>query len=100
MKNNIFDKNGHLKKYKNWNTKIAKKIAKKEKIKLKKIHWKIIKIIRKFYSKFERMPSILMVYKILKKETNKTIYINKLFNNNFIKISSKISGIPKQNICM
>ncbi|BGI51533.1 MAG: TusE/DsrC/DsvC family sulfur relay protein [Buchnera aphidicola (Ceratovacuna japonica)] len=100
MQKEMFNKEGYLKNYKMWNKKIAKNIAIKENIKLKKIHWKIIKIIRKFYIKFKRTPSILIVYKILKKEKKKKIYLNKLFKNNFTEISSKISGIPKTHECI
>ncbi|WP_343183949.1 TusE/DsrC/DsvC family sulfur relay protein [Buchnera aphidicola (Ceratovacuna keduensis)] len=96
----ILDKNGYLKKYKYWNKKIANQIAIKENITLTKTHWIIIKIIRKFYIKFERTPSMLIVYKILNKKIKKKIYLNKLFNNDYIKISSKISGLPKTNICI
>ncbi|WP_343154689.1 TusE/DsrC/DsvC family sulfur relay protein [Buchnera aphidicola (Pseudoregma panicola)] len=96
----ILDKNGYLKNYKNWNKEIANKIAIKENIILKKIHWIIIKLIRKFYIKFKRVPSILIVHKILNKKNNNKINLNELFNNNFVKISSKISGLPKTNICI
>ncbi|WP_343188126.1 TusE/DsrC/DsvC family sulfur relay protein [Buchnera aphidicola (Ceratoglyphina bambusae)] len=98
-KKNILNKKGYLKNYKEWNKKIAKKIAKIENIKLNKNHWKIIYIIRNFHKKFKRTPSMLIIHRILKKEKNK-INLNKLFKNKFLKISTKISGIPRTNICI
>ncbi|WP_343188998.1 TusE/DsrC/DsvC family sulfur relay protein [Buchnera aphidicola (Chaitoregma tattakana)] len=96
----MLDEHGYLKNYEKWTEEIAIKIALKEKIKLKNKHWKIIYIIRKFYIKFNRMPSMLEIHIIFKKKNKKTINLNELFNQKFIKISSKIAGIPKTNICI
>ncbi|NIH16524.1 MAG: TusE/DsrC/DsvC family sulfur relay protein [Buchnera aphidicola (Periphyllus lyropictus)] len=86
-----------------WNKKYALKIAKKEKIKIKKIHWKIIFFTRNFYLKFHIIPSIRIlltaINKTYKKKLNSVDLINLFPKNPAIKIS-KIAGIPNPKKCI
>ncbi|WP_343189367.1 TusE/DsrC/DsvC family sulfur relay protein [Buchnera aphidicola] len=97
------NKNGYLKNYKDWNKKIAKKIAKKEGIKMTIKHWEIIYLIKKFYKKYNIVPSLRMILKIKKKKKNKkynSIYLFKLFPKGPSKQGSKIAGLPKPTKCL
>ncbi|WAI18394.1 MAG: TusE/DsrC/DsvC family sulfur relay protein [Buchnera aphidicola (Acyrthosiphon caraganae)] len=98
------DSEGYLKRTKDWNTILAKEIAKKENINLSSDHWKIIIFIRKFYFKFNITPSMRMLIKSIKQEIGESksnsIYLFKLFPKGPAKQASKIAGIPKPVKCL
>lgn len=98
------DSEGYLKKTEDWNTEIAKIIAKKENINLHSDHWKIIIFIRNFYLKFKLTPSMRMLIKSIKNNMNhseiNSIYLFKLFPKGPARQASKIAGIPRPNKCL
>ncbi|WP_343153456.1 TusE/DsrC/DsvC family sulfur relay protein [Buchnera aphidicola (Mindarus keteleerifoliae)] len=100
---NIFNYEGYLLNYKNWNKEIAINIATKESIKITKKHWEIIFFIRKFYLKYKITPSIRMLIKTINKKKKINIdsqYLFILFPKGPAKQASKIAGIPKSNNCL
>lgn len=98
------DKEGYLKKTKDWNITIAKEIAKKEHIILGPDHWEVIMFVRKFYLEFNITPSMRMLIKSIKKELGESksnsIYLFKLFPKGPAQQASKIAGIPKPVRCL
>ncbi|AEH39872.1 putative sulfite reductase subunit protein [Buchnera aphidicola (Cinara tujafilina)] len=88
---------------KQWNIKKAHLIAKKLNILLTHEHWKIIFLIKKFYKKYNIIPTTRMLLLSLKKEykmllTSQDLYI--LFKNTPMKNISKISGLPEPQTCL
>ncbi|QCI22298.1 TusE/DsrC/DsvC family sulfur relay protein [Buchnera aphidicola] len=98
------DKEGYLKKSKDWSILIAKEIAKKENIHLSSEHWVIIMFIRKFYLQFNVTPSMRMLISSIKKEigesNSNSIYLFTLFPKGPAEQASKIAGIPKPTKCL
>ncbi|WP_410051771.1 TusE/DsrC/DsvC family sulfur relay protein [Buchnera aphidicola] len=97
------DLEGYLKNNKDWNTSLAKEIAKKENIILTYEHWEIIYFIRNFYFKYNITPSMRMLInsmnKILSKKIH-SVYLFQLFPKGPAKQASKIAGIPKPSQCL
>ncbi|QCI24505.1 TusE/DsrC/DsvC family sulfur relay protein [Buchnera aphidicola (Muscaphis stroyani)] len=98
------DPEGYLKKTKDWNIILAREIAEKENIFLKKDHWKVINFVRNFYLKFNTTPSMRMLIRSIKLEIGEkksnSIYLHKLFPQGPAKQASKIAGIPKPVKCL
>ncbi|CAL4326522.1 TusE/DsrC/DsvC family sulfur relay protein [Buchnera aphidicola] len=98
------DKEGYLKKTKDWNIILAKEIAMKENINLNSDHWKVIIFVRKFYLQFNITPSMRLLIKSIKEELGESksnsIYLFKLFPKGPAQQASKIAGIPKPVKCL
>ncbi|QCI20593.1 TusE/DsrC/DsvC family sulfur relay protein [Buchnera aphidicola (Brachycaudus cardui)] len=98
------DKEGYLKKNKDWNISLAQEIAKKENINLNSDHWKVIFFVRKFYFQFNITPSMRMIIQSIKEEIGESksnsIYLFKLFPKGPAQQASKIAGIPKPVRCL
>ncbi len=89
-------------KIKFWSKNIAIKLALKEGIHLKYIHWVIIYYFRLFYFKYNSLPNIRNLLNFLNIKYNKqynSIFLYKLFPKGVIKQVSKISNLPKNVQC-
>ncbi|WP_343190225.1 TusE/DsrC/DsvC family sulfur relay protein [Buchnera aphidicola (Mollitrichosiphum nigrofasciatum)] len=96
------DEKGYLKNKTDWNINIAQEIATIEKINLSQDHWEIIYLIKKFYKKYNLVPSNRMLLKKTKKKfkkKNNSLYLLSLFPKGPVKQASKIAGLPKPNKC-
>lgn len=103
MKNIQLDKDGYLKNLSDWDTSIAEDLAKKEQIQLTKAHWEIIRLVKSFYTEFERSPSMRPLIKYTKiklgSTKGKTLYLQQLFPPNPALMTSKIAGLPRPANC-
>ncbi len=86
-----------------WNKSISYRLAKKQGIILKNIHWKIILFYRKYFFLNKVIPSIrlLLIY-LNKNESNKKKYnslvLFNLFPKGVVKQILIISCLPKESI--
>lgn len=87
---------GYLVDFAQWNKEIALEIAKEEDIEMTDDHWKVIDYLQDQY-KNEKALSIRSIGKSGVVDI-KTFY--QLFPKGPLKISSKISGIPKPASCI
>lgn len=66
-------------------------------------HWVSLAILRKFYSEFERHPSMRVLIKLLKQEelVNNTIELHELFGpKDLLRTMSLLAGLPKPPHCI
>ena len=87
---------GYLVDFKQWNKEIGIEIAKEEEIEMTDEHWKVVTYLQEQY-KNEKPLSIRSIGKSGVVDI-KTFY--QLFPKGPLKISSKISGIPKPASCI
>ena len=87
-----------------WNPEIAVKLAARENIALTPDHWEVINLLRSFYQKTQRHPTM----RALIKEINLQVGFNKfdsaalfkLFPQGPIQQGSRIGGLPKPAHCL
>lgn len=66
-------------------------------------HWKCFAVLRKFYSEFERHPSMRILIKLLKQAelVNNTVELHELFGpKELLRTMSLLAGLPKPPHCI
>ena len=98
------DDEGYLLTLDCWNESVAAKLASREKIKLTEAHWEIIRLIRKFYQRYQMSPAsralISYVRKELGSDKGRSVYVMRLFGGSAAKTVAKIAGLPKPDNCI
>ena len=62
------DDEGYLLTLDRWNESVAVELASRENIKLTEAHWEIIRLIRKFYQRFQIAPASRALISYVRKE--------------------------------
>ncbi|MCL6268804.1 TusE/DsrC/DsvC family sulfur relay protein [Sansalvadorimonas sp. 2012CJ34-2] len=97
------DNDGYLVNLGDWNQDVANALALDEQIELRKNHWEIITLIRRFYETFELAPSQRPLVKFVKEqlgeEKGRSIYLMKLFPGSPAKVIARIAGLPRPTNC-
>jgi tRNA 2-thiouridine synthesizing protein E len=87
-----------------WNKEIAVEIAAQENIILSEDHWLVIVALRDFYLKYESLPPMRGLIKLLADkmpaEKNASLYLQSLFPGGLMRQGSRIAGLPKSVRCM
>lgn len=98
------DKDGYLRRRKDWTPKLAEALASQEAIVLTEKHWEIIKLLREFYVEYQVSPAMRPLVKrvgqVLGPEKARSIYLLQLFPPSPAKIASKIAGLPRPTNCL
>jgi len=98
------DKEGYLSCLSEWSTEIASLLAEREDISLNDEHWQLIRLIRRFYERFEVSPAMRVLVKQVREEygaeKGNSIYLLKLFPGSPAKLLAKIAGLPRPTNCL
>ena len=98
------DDEGHLLTLDHWNESVAVELASRENIKLTEAHWEIIRLIRKFYQRYQMAPASRALISYVKKEVGsdkgRSVYVMRLFGGSAAKTVVKIAGLPKPDNCI
>ena len=98
------DDEGYLLTLDRWNESFAVELASRENIKLTEAHWEIIRLIRKFYQRYQIAPAsralINYVRKELGSDKGRSVYVMRLFGGSAAKTVAKIAGLPKPDNCI
>ncbi|MEC7582073.1 MAG: TusE/DsrC/DsvC family sulfur relay protein [Pseudomonadota bacterium] len=100
----LLDDEGYLLTLDRWNESVAVELASRENIELTEAHWEIIRLIRKFYQRFQIAPAsralISYVRKELGSDKGRSVYVMRLFGGSAAKTVAKIAGLPKPDNCI
>lgn len=99
------DIQGYLINFKDWNEKLAIRLAELEGITLHIIHWEVIYFVRMFYKEYKMFPKIRTLINIIAfkygPEKGNSRYLIQLFPKKSVEQQiAKISGLPKPKNCM
>ena len=98
------DDEGYLLTLDCWNESVAAELASREKIKLTEAHWEIIRLIRKFYQRYQMTPASRALISYIRKELGsdkgRSVYVMRLFGGSAAKTVAKIAGLPKPDNCI
>tara|TARA_Y100000385_G_C12671167_1_gene458042 strand:+ start:78 stop:434 length:357 start_codon:yes stop_codon:yes gene_type:complete len=98
------DAEGFLKRLDDWDESVASAIAANEGIFLKETHWKIIYLLRAFYSKHSVAPSNRAFVSLVKRELGadkgQSRYLMGMFGGSPAKTAAKVAGLPKPENCL
>lgn len=90
------NKEGYLTDFSHWNKEVAEDIAKDENVTLSKRHWEVISYLQEQFKK--EVP--MSIRKIKNSDVVGIKEFYQLFPQGPLKISSKISGLPKPVSCI
>lgn len=97
------DQNGHLLDHQKWTRTIAETFASQDGLTLTPLHDELIDISRRFYDRYGRMPSPLVLVNLLREiyplDTFSSLQLQQLFPKGVAKQLSKIAGLPKPIHC-
>ncbi|MCY4265761.1 MAG: TusE/DsrC/DsvC family sulfur relay protein [Gammaproteobacteria bacterium] len=98
------DKEGYLKNLDDWSEMVAGQIALDDGIALTPAHWEILRLLRRYYNRYQATPAsralISYVKKELGPEKGKSIYLMQLFGGSAARSAAKIAGLPKPDNCL
>lgn len=98
------DPNGFLLNLKDWNEKVAAKLAQEEEIELTDAHWEIIHFLRSYYSEYGLAPNVRLLMKSITKklgaDKGSRKYLYGLFPKGPSRQGCRIAGLPKPNDCI
>lgn len=100
----MFDDDGFLIDWQQWQETVACEIANNEGIELSDSHWQIIHAVRDYYQAFDHSPPMRPLVKWLTQSLPEiqinSMYLLTLFPENPAKLISKIAGLPKPLGCL
>ncbi len=100
----FLDEEGYLLSLDRWDESVAVELACRENIKLTEAHWEIIRLIRKFYQRYQMAPASRALISYVKKELGsdkgRSVYVMRLFGGSPAKTVAKIAGLPKPDNCI
>ncbi|MDA9003905.1 TusE/DsrC/DsvC family sulfur relay protein [bacterium] len=100
----MFDSDGYLKAYSQWNEALANTIAKECHIELTDTHWAVIRTLRAFYEETQLAPPMRVFVKLIKTrlgaDTGNSITLHQLFPPQPAKIAAKMAGLPRPTHCL
>ena len=100
----LLDDEGYLLELKFWDESAAVELASRESIRLTDGHWEIIRLLRKFYRRYQMAPASKALINYVKKELGadkgRSIYVMRLFGGSAAKTAAKIAGLPKPDNCI
>ncbi len=100
----ILTEKGYLKRFSDWNLEIAKMLAEREGLVLTEQHLEILRVLRGFYQKYQRTPTMRALSKeislVLNAEKSSSLYLFELFPNGPIQQGCKIAGLPRPAHCL
>jgi len=100
----MYNEEGFLTDWQQWNRNIAQNIAAKENIILTAEHWLVIDTVREFYTQYHTTPPLRVIVKTLREHCGPTqgnsLYLQQLFPPAAAKMIAKIAGLPKPNKCI
>ena len=98
------DDEGYLLELECWDELAAFELASREGIKLTEGHWEIIRLVRKFYRRYQMTPASRALTNYVRKELGahkgRSIYVMRLFGGSAAKTAAKIAGLPKPDNCI
>ena len=98
------DDEGYLHILDRWDESVAVELACRENIKLTEAHWEIIRLIRKFYHRYQMTPASRALMSYVRKELGldkgRSVYMMRLFGGSAAKTVAKIAGLPKPDNCI
>ena len=100
----LVDNEGFLIDYNAWTRQIGLAIAKQENVSLGHDHWKVIDLVREYYSIERKSPAIRLLVSLLKKaygdKIGNSLYLQQLFPISPAVQVTKIAGLPKPKRCI
>jgi len=100
----LLDTQGFLIDYTAWTRQIGLAVAKQENIILSDDHWKVIDLVRTYYSVEKKSPAIRLLVRLLKKtygeQIGNSLYLQQLFPVSPAVQVAKIAGLPKPKRCI
>jgi tRNA 2-thiouridine synthesizing protein E len=97
------DGEGYVQNFKEWERDVAVWLAKEDNLVLTDDHLVVAKLLREFYASHESIPTAKELAKLmgnaLGDEKGNSKYLAELFPNDPIKLSGKISGLPRMPGC-
>lgn len=100
----MFDNEGFLIDFELWTESLGESIAASEAVALTEAHWRLIRLVRKYYREFDISPAMRPLVKFLKIQCPdlpiSSGYLLQLFPNSPAKLMAKIAGLPKPENCL
>ena len=98
------DDDGHLACPADWSAAVARQLAAEAGIRLQADHWRVIDILRTFYSQTGVSPSMRPLVKLMREhgatDLASSIALLHLFPGNAASLAAKISGLPRPDKCL
>ena len=98
------DDEGYLLELECWDESAALELASREGIRLTEGHWEIIRLLRRFYRRYQMTPASRALTSYVRKELGahkgRSIYVMRLFGGSAAKTAAKIAGLPKPDNCI
>jgi len=97
------DGEGYVQNFKEWERDVGVWLAKEDHLEMTDDHWVVAQLLREFYTSHEAIPTAKELAKLmgntLGDEKGNSKYLAELFPNDPIKLSCKISGLPRMAGC-
>jgi len=97
------DGEGYLSDFKSWEKDIGLALAEVEKLEMTDDHWKVVDLLREFYSKHESLPTARDISNLMSdalgQDKGNSKYLTELFPNEPIMQSGRIAGLPRMPGC-
>ena len=98
------DPEGFLVNMGDWSPEVAERLAEEEGIVLSEEHWEVLRVLRKFYARFEQAPAMRPLVKAvgqaLGPDKGRSMHLMKLFPGSPAKVGARLAGLPKPTNCL
>ena len=99
----LLDREGYLKRLKDWTPEVAEALAQSIGINLTPAHWEVLNAVRDFYQTYDLSPSqrpfAKHIANTLGAEKGRSVYLMKLFPGSPAKLAAQIAGLPRPSNC-
>ncbi len=97
-------KEGFLINFRDWSETVACQLANAESIELTQEHWDILYFMRNYYEQYQYLPNTRVFIKAISNEfgdeKGNSRYLQTLFPQSPLKLTCKLSGLPKPPTCL